>query len=77
MVTKFVFLQDLFGILKNGQKKCPKLKTQNTFGKRKSLKYDKFPNILKENRKIMQIFSIHPIASMPSPHNYASLTMCL
>ena len=43
MVTKFDFLQDFFGFSKNGQKKCPKLKTQNTFGKRKSLKYNKFP----------------------------------
>jgi hypothetical protein len=41
MVTKLVFPQDLFGFLKNGQKKCPKLKSQNTFGKRKSLKYNK------------------------------------
>ena len=25
------FSQDFFGIFKNGQKKCPKSKTQNTF----------------------------------------------
>jgi hypothetical protein len=43
MVTKVVFLQDFFGFSKNGQKKCPKLKTQNTFWKRKSLKYNKSP----------------------------------
>jgi len=49
MVTKFVFHQDFFGFFKNGQKKCPKLKTQNTFGKRKSLKYNKSPKQLKEN----------------------------
>ena len=55
MVTKFVFLQDFFRFLKNGQKKCPKLKTQNTFGKIKSLKYNKFLNILKEN-PIVPIF---------------------
>jgi hypothetical protein len=48
MVTKFVFLQDFFGFSKNGQKKCPKLKTRNTFGKRKSLKYNKLPKLLKE-----------------------------
>jgi hypothetical protein len=47
MVTKFSFLQDFFGFSKNGQKKCPKLKTQNTFGKKKSLKYNKFPKLLK------------------------------
>ena len=47
MVTKFIFLQDFFGFSKNGQKKCPKLKTQNTFGKKKSLKYNKFPKLLK------------------------------
>jgi hypothetical protein len=49
MVTKFVFLQDFYGFSKNGQKKCPKLKNQNTFGKRKSLKYNKSPKQLKEN----------------------------
>ena len=48
MVTKFVFRQDFYGFSKNGQKKCPKLKTRNTFGKRKSLKYNKFINLLKE-----------------------------
>jgi len=51
MVTKINFLQDLLGFLKNGQKKCPKLKTQNTFGKRKSLKYNKFSEELKERLK--------------------------
>ena len=50
MVTKFVFRQDFFGFFKNGQKKCPKLKIPNTFGKRKSLKYNKFPKQLKENQ---------------------------
>jgi hypothetical protein len=44
MVTKFVFLQDFWGFSKNGQKKCPKLKTQNTFGKKISQKNNKFPN---------------------------------
>jgi hypothetical protein len=44
MVTKFVFLQDFLGFSKNGQKKCPKLKTQNTFGKKISQKNNKFPN---------------------------------
>jgi hypothetical protein len=48
MVTKFVFLQDFFGFSKNGQKKCPKLKTRNTFGKRKSFKYNKSLKQLKE-----------------------------
>jgi hypothetical protein len=28
------FLQDFFGFSKNGQKKCPKMKSQNTFGKK-------------------------------------------
>jgi hypothetical protein len=32
MVTALIFFQDLFGFSKNGQKKCPKLKSQNTFG---------------------------------------------
>jgi hypothetical protein len=50
MVTKFVFRQDFFGFFKNGQKKCPKLKIPNTFGKRKSLKYNKFLDLLKENQ---------------------------
>jgi len=50
MVTKFTFSQDFFGFSKNGQKKCPKLKTQNTFWKRKSLKYNKSPKQLKENK---------------------------
>ena len=48
MVTKVIILQDFLGFFKNGQKKCPKLKTPNTFGKIKSLKYDKFPKQLKE-----------------------------
>uniref|UniRef100_A0A6C0JHD5 Uncharacterized protein n=1 Tax=viral metagenome TaxID=1070528 RepID=A0A6C0JHD5_9ZZZZ len=48
MVTTLYFFQDLFGFLKNGQKKCPKLKTQNTFWKIKSLKYNKFSKQLKE-----------------------------
>jgi hypothetical protein len=48
MVTKFIFNQDFFGFSKNGQKKCPKLKTQNTFGKRKTLKYNKSPEQLKD-----------------------------
>jgi hypothetical protein len=52
MVTKFVFLQDFSGFSKNGQKKCPKLKTRNTFGKRKSLKYNKSPKQLKEKQPV-------------------------
>jgi hypothetical protein len=51
MVTKIVFCQDFFGFFKNGQKKCPKLKTENTFGKRKSLKYNKSSKRLKHNLK--------------------------
>jgi len=35
---RLYFSQDFFGFSKNGQKKCPKLKTQNTFGNEKSLK---------------------------------------
>jgi hypothetical protein len=54
MVTKFVFLQDFWAFSKNGQKKCPKLKTRNTFGKRKSLKYNKFPKQLKEKLPFIQ-----------------------
>jgi len=49
MVTIVVFLQDFFGFLKNGQKKCPKLKTQNTFWKINSLKYNKFSEELKDH----------------------------
>jgi hypothetical protein len=56
MVTKFILIQDFFGFLKNGQKKCPKLKTQNTFGKRKSLKYNKFPKQLKERTKGLSVY---------------------
>jgi len=29
---RLFFSQDFSGIFKNGQKKCPKSKTQNTFG---------------------------------------------
>jgi hypothetical protein len=43
MITNIENLQDFFGFSKNGQKKCPKLKSQNTFGKIKSLKYNKSP----------------------------------
>jgi len=57
MVTKFVFLQDFFGFSKNGQKKCPKLKNQKTFGKRKSLKYNKFSKQLKETRPFIQKYN--------------------
>jgi hypothetical protein len=32
MVTTIKILQDFFGFSKNGQKKCPKLKSENTFG---------------------------------------------
>jgi hypothetical protein len=47
MVTKVIFLQDLFGFSKNGQKKCPKLKTQNTFGKKNKVNIINSPNNLK------------------------------
>ena len=50
MVTNVLFSQDLFRISKNGQKKCPKLKTQNTFWKRNSLKYNKSSKQLKEKQ---------------------------
>jgi hypothetical protein len=44
MVTNFIFLQDFSGIFKNGQKKCPKLKIPNTFGKKIfDVLYNKFP----------------------------------
>jgi hypothetical protein len=49
MVTKFIFYQDFFGFSKNGQKKCPKLKIPNTFGKKKLLKYNKSPEQLKDH----------------------------
>jgi hypothetical protein len=35
-------------LFKNGQKKCPKSKTKNTFGSTFSLKYNKFPKQLKD-----------------------------
>jgi hypothetical protein len=58
MVTKFIFYQDFFGFSKNGQKKCPKLKIPNTFGKIKSLKYNKSPKQLKEKGgEILNIIS--------------------
>jgi hypothetical protein len=47
MVTKHVFFQDLFGFSKNGQKKCPKLKTQNTFWKKIKVNIINSPNNLK------------------------------
>jgi hypothetical protein len=78
MVTTLMFFQDLFGFLKNGQKKCPKLKTQNTFWKRKSLKYNKSPKQLKEvSQKERKSHSIHLTASMPLLHNYGGLIMYL
>jgi hypothetical protein len=49
MVTNLAFLQDFFGYLKNGQKKCPKLKTQNTFGKIKS-----FKNIINSQKQLKE-----------------------
>ena len=70
MVTKFVFLQDFFGFFKNGQKKCPNLKTQNTFGKRKTLKYDKSPKQLKE--EIAQIALVNNFVSF---HNFHPVIM--
>ena len=48
MVTTITFSQDFFRIFKNGQKKCPKSKTKNTFGFTFSLKYNKFTKQLKE-----------------------------
>ena len=48
MVTKVAFSPKYFGFFKKWTKKCPKLKTQNTFGTKKSLKYNKFPKQLKE-----------------------------
>jgi hypothetical protein len=48
MVTNVIFSQDFLGFLKIGQKKCPKLKSQNTFGKIESLKYNKSPKQLKQ-----------------------------
>jgi len=47
MVTKFSFLQDFFVFSKNGQKKCLKLKIPKYFWEKKSLKYNKFPKLLK------------------------------
>jgi hypothetical protein len=49
MVTNFIFLQDFSGFFKNGQKKCPKLKISNTFGKKIfDVLYNKFSKQLKE-----------------------------
>jgi hypothetical protein len=48
MVTNFIFLQDFSGFLKNGQKKCPKLKIPNTFGEKIfDVLYNKFSKQLK------------------------------
>ena len=59
MVSTMIFFQDFFGFFKNGQKKCPKLKNPNTFGKRKSLKYiNKLPKQLKESTFQPYPFSI-------------------
>jgi len=55
MVTNKGFLQDFFGFLKNGQKKCPKMKRQNTFGFTFSLKYNK---LIKQLKEVSQIFLI-------------------
>jgi hypothetical protein len=46
------FRQSVSAFSKNGQKKCPKLKTENTFGKRKSLKYNKSSKRLKEKKSL-------------------------
>ena len=51
-----MFFQDFFGFSKNGQKKCPKLKTQNTFWNKKSLKYNKSLKLLKENPEKNQYY---------------------
>jgi hypothetical protein len=53
MVTKVAFSAKCFGFFKKWTKKCPKLKTENTFGKRKSLKYNKSSKRLKEKKKFM------------------------
>ena len=51
MVTKVIFLQDLFGFSKNGQKKCPKLKIPNTFGKKNKVNIINSPKGLKPTEK--------------------------
>jgi len=51
------FRQSVSAFSKNGQKKCPKLKTEKTFGKRKSLKYNKFSKQLKETRPFIQKYN--------------------
>jgi hypothetical protein len=56
MVTNFseffyyFFLQDFFRILKNGQKKCPKIKIPKKSWnfEKYSILYNKFKNILKD-----------------------------
>jgi hypothetical protein len=48
MVTKHVFCESQTTLFNFGHFFCPFLKSQNTFGKRKTLKYNKSPNILKE-----------------------------
>jgi hypothetical protein len=58
MVTKIIFLQDFFGFLKNGQKKCPKLKIPKYFWEKKSLKYNKFSKQLKEKGRNFLAISI-------------------
>jgi hypothetical protein len=52
MVTKFCFLQDLFGFSKNGQKKCPKMKIRKYFWEKKNVKnIINSPNYLKKNKQ--------------------------
>jgi len=51
MVTKFIFLQDLFRFLKNGQKKCPKLKIPKYFWKKNKVNIINPPKGLKPTVK--------------------------
>jgi hypothetical protein len=52
MVTNIAILQDLFRFSKNGQKKCPKLKTQKYFWKKNKLNIINSQNNLKKILKV-------------------------
>jgi len=59
MVTKHVFWQSLSALFNFGHFFCPFLKSQNTFGKRKSLKYNKLPKQLKETYPLFYLINRH------------------
>jgi hypothetical protein len=58
------FTKTFSAFSKNGQKKCPKMKIRKYFWKRKSLKYDKSPKLLKDRTSYYSHFKIHYINNL-------------